>query len=205
MDGKEHGECLTVQGREGRVHPRFSVDEDSVLVLVAHGMPVKARIVDLSLSGCRVRAYDQFSSKAGRSIEITFKANGIDFRFNGVVRWSDEHNYLGIRFENMTRARKEELAEVIEEMAAAAAARAAALNKLFAGQQAVEAAPEQTEETAAKPPVDADAVETGELAAKMLSHAQPAAGPPIAHPSLFDIPAAEKISPVARRPVRHSE
>ena len=121
MDGNEREECFTVQGPEGRAHPRFFVDEDSVLVLVAHGMPIKARIVDLSLTGCRVRVYDQFSSKAGRSIEIAFKANGIDFRLNGVVRWSDEHNYLGIRFENMTRARKEELAEVIEEMAAAAA------------------------------------------------------------------------------------
>jgi hypothetical protein len=183
MDGKDHGECFTVQGRENRTHPRFSVDEDSVLLLVAHGMPIKARIVDLSLTGCRVRAYDQFSSKAERPIEITFKANGIDFRFNGVVQWSDERNYLGIRFVNMAPARKEDLAEVIQEMAAAAAARAAALNKLLAVQQAVDSGPERTEETASKPTVDAGAVETGELAAETLSHAQPAADSPIAPPA----------------------
>ncbi|HKN21039.1 MAG TPA: PilZ domain-containing protein [Terracidiphilus sp.] len=97
MDGKEHVESLTIQGRESRVHPRFAVDEDSALLLVDHGMPVKARIVDVSLTGCRVRAYDRFSCKAGRAIEIAFKANGIDFRINGAVQWSDEHNYFGIR------------------------------------------------------------------------------------------------------------
>ncbi|MGD1063954.1 MAG: PilZ domain-containing protein [Terracidiphilus sp.] len=180
MGGKEHGECLAVQGREGRAHPRFSVDEDSVLVLVAHGMPVKARIVDLSLTGCRVRAYDRFSSKAGRSIEITFKTNGIDFRINGVVQWSDEHNYLGIRFVNMADRRKKDLADVIEEMSAAAAARAAALNKMLPQQQA---ACDSAEEMSARQPLDADAEHAGELAVAMQSHPQAAADPPIALPA----------------------
>ena len=175
MDGKEHGKCFTVQEQEVRAHPRFSVDEDSVLLLVEHGMPVKARIVDLSLTGCRVRAHDRLSSKTGRAIEITFKANGIDFRFHGVVQWSDEHNYLGIRFENMTERRKKDLAEVVDEMATAAAARAAAPNKLLAEQQA---AREWAEETAAKQPVETDSEPAGELAAEALPDAQAAADPP---------------------------
>ena len=175
MDGKEPGESPTVQGREGRAHPRFPVDEDSGLLLVSHGMPLKARIVDLSLTGCRVRAYDRFSGKAGRAIEVTFKANGIDFRFNGVVQWSDEHNYLGIRFVNMADRRKKDLADVIEEMAAAEAARAAALNKPLAEQQALEPAGERAEEPAA--------VQARELAAEKLPHAQPAADPVTAPPA----------------------
>jgi hypothetical protein len=168
---------VAAHGQEFRAHPRFPVDEDSVLLLVNHGMPVKARIVDLSLSGCRVHAYDRFSRKVGLSIEITFKANGIDFRFNGVVQWSDGHNYLGIRFVNMTSARKEELAEVIEEMAAAAAARAAALNKMLPQQ---EAACDSAEETREKQPLDMDAELAGESAVETQSDAQAAADPPIA-------------------------
>jgi hypothetical protein len=177
MGGTEHGERVAAHGQEFRAHPRFPVDEDSVLLLVNHGMPVKARIVDLSLSGCRVHAYDRFSRKVGLSIEITFKANGIDFRFNGVVQWSDGHNYLGIRFVNMTSARKEELAEVIEEMAAAAAARAAALNKMLPQQ---EAACDSAEETREKQPLDMDAELAGESAVETQSDAQAAADPPIA-------------------------
>jgi hypothetical protein len=172
MDGKEHVECLTSQGRESRAHARFPVDEDSVLLLVAHGMPVKARIVDLSLSGCRVHAYDRFSSKAGRAIEITFKANGMAFRFSGVVQWSDEHSYLGIRFVNIADRRKKDLADVIEEMSAAAAARAAALNRMLPQQQA---ACGSAEEMGEKQPLDADAEHGGELAVEAQSHAQTAA------------------------------
>jgi c-di-GMP-binding flagellar brake protein YcgR len=176
MDGTENEECVAAQGQKFRAHPRYTVDEDSVLLLVSHGMPVKARIVDLSLTGCRVRAYDQFSRKAGRSIEITFKANGIDFRLNGVVQWSDEHNYFGIRFVNMTDRRKKDLAEVIGEMAAAAA-RAAALNNLLAAQQS---ARDAAEETAAKQPVEADAEQPRGLESESQSLAQAAADPPIA-------------------------
>ncbi len=176
MDGNERGESRTVQGQEGRAYPRFPVDEDSVLVLVAHGMPVKARIVDLSLSGCRVHAYDRFSSKAGRSIEITFKANGVAFRFSGVVQWSDEHNDLGIRFVDMADRRKKDLADVIEEMSAAAAARAAALNKML---PQLQAACDSAEETNEKQPFDVDAEHRGKLAVETQSYAQAAADLPV--------------------------
>ena len=162
MDGSEHEERLTVQGRERRAHPRFSVDEDSVLLLAAHHAPVKARIVDLSLTGCRVRAYGRLSSKTGPAIEIAFRANGIDFRFHGVVQWSDEHNYFGIRFVNITGRSKKGLAEVIEEMAAAAAARAAALNTLLVELHVMEPAHEQTEETAVKQFAGADVEQAAE-------------------------------------------
>lgn len=180
MDGKEHVKCLTIRGRESRVHARFPVDEDSVLLLVAHGMPVKARVVDLSLSGCRVHAYDRFSSKAGRAIEITFKTNGIDFRFNGVVQWSDENNDLGIRFVNMADRRKKDLADVIEEMSAAAAARASALNNMLPQQQAVSGGAEEARENQ---PLDDGAEHGGKLAVEAQSHPQAAADPPIAAPA----------------------
>ena len=125
-------------------------------------MPVKARIVDLSLTGCRARAYDRFSIKAGRAIEITFKANGIDFRFNGIVQWSDEHNYLGIRFVNIADRRKKDLAEVMKEMAADAAARAATLNTLLVELHVMEPAHEEAEETAVKQLVGADVEQAAE-------------------------------------------
>jgi hypothetical protein len=139
MDSKGQEECFTVQGRENRAHPRFSVDEDSVLLLVAHGMPIKARIVDLSLEGCRVRALDPIKVSVRRPVEIAFKANGVAFRFSGVVQWSDGHTQLGIHFANTIPRRKMELAEVIEEMAAAV--RAQTVNRLVAAKAAPEPAP----------------------------------------------------------------
>jgi c-di-GMP-binding flagellar brake protein YcgR len=151
MDGNEPEECSASQGQEARVHPRYSVDEDCVLMLVNHGMPVKARVVDLSLEGCRVRAYDKFTGKAGRPVEITFKVRGCAFRFSGVVRWSDGQHMVGIRFETMIPRRKAELIEVIEEMAASVAARKQAVKQLVAEQAAARPALPQPIAFEAKP------------------------------------------------------
>jgi hypothetical protein len=146
MDGNEQEECFTVQGRESRAHPRFSIDEDSVLLVVAHGMPVKASIVDLSLEGCRVRTGNRINVGVSQPVEIAFKVNGVAFRFSGVVQWCDGHTQLGIHFANIIPWRKMELAEVIEEMAAAAAARAKAVNQLVAEQAAPEPVPPEIPE-----------------------------------------------------------
>ena len=134
MDGNQYGNRLASPGpgQHERANPRYSVDEDCVLMLVSHGMSLKARVIDLSLEGCRVRTSDRFIGKAGRPVEITFKVNGCAFRFSGVVRWSDGQHLVGIHFENMIPRRKAELTEVIEEMAAAAAARAEAARQLVA-------------------------------------------------------------------------
>ncbi len=127
MDGHEHKERFAVPRQERRAYPRVSLDEDSVLLFVAQGLPIKARIVDLGFGGCHLRSDDPFTGKVGRPVEITFKVNGVAFRLSGVVQWSDGHTQLGIRFVNMIPRRKAELAEVIEEMAAVARAKAATL------------------------------------------------------------------------------
>jgi c-di-GMP-binding flagellar brake protein YcgR len=202
MDGKEHGECFTVQGREGRAHPRFSVDEDSVLLLVAHGMPVKARIVDLSLTGCRVRTMDKIKVSVRRPVEIAFKVNGIAFRFSGVVQWSDGYTQLGIRFVNIADRRKKDLAEVIEEMAATAAARAQAVNQLVAEQAAPEPVPPEIPKAAEARPVEPVAVKTGEsrIVAKATEPqiVVKAIDPPAPPPTEAENPA--EIEPLVRRP-----
>lgn len=121
MDGNQDGERSAGRGQERRAYPRYSLDEECLLLLVNHGMPVKGRVVDLSMDGCRVRASEPFAAKAGRTVEISFKVKGFAFRFCGVVRWSDGHQIAGIHFENMIPRRKVDLVEVIDEMAETAA------------------------------------------------------------------------------------
>ncbi len=170
MDEKEHEECLASQGQGKRAHRRYSVDEDCVLTLVSHGLSAKARVVDLSLEGCRVRVGERFAGKAGRPIEITFKVKGSAFRFSGVLRWSDGQHEVGIHFENMIPRRKAELTEVIEEMAATAAARDKTAHQLMmaarapgpsaTGPKAIHAEPiEQRAAKASNPPLAAEAIE----------------------------------------------
>jgi len=121
MDGNEHADDLANQGQESRAHSRYSVNEECTVLLVNHGMPMKARVVDVSLDGCQLRTSDRFPGKPGRAVEITFKVKGYGFRFSGIVRWTDGKNLIGVHFENMIARRKDELTEVIEELEAQAA------------------------------------------------------------------------------------
>jgi c-di-GMP-binding flagellar brake protein YcgR len=202
MDGNEHGQGFAVQGQERRAHPRYSVDEESHLVLVNHGMPVKARIVDLSLEGCRVRTLDTFHGKVGLPVEITFKVKGFAFRFSGIVRWNDGHHLLGLHFVNMIPRRKTELAEVIEEMAATAAERAKTVDQLVA-EQGVRAPtlPEIPEMLEAKPvePVVAEVIEP-QIVAKAIEPPAETPAPALSQPADAEISA--ELEPPGRRPAK---
>lgn len=177
MGGNQHGEGYGAGQKERRAHARFALNEESLLVLVAHGVSFNARVIDLSLEGCRVRTNDRFTGKAGRQVEVCFKVKGFAFRFSGVVQWFDGQQTLGVHFVNMIPRRKAELAEVIEEMAATVAARAKA-----AGQRAAEPAPASSERPEFSPPVSAGSGELADTQANRLAGAaakSPSNDPPL--------------------------
>jgi flagellar biosynthesis GTPase FlhF len=111
--------------RDRRCHLRYAVDEDSILLLVSHGLSLESHILDLSLEGCRLSTRERYTAGMRTRVEVTFKVNGIAFRFVGVVQWTDRKHLVGIHFVEMISRRREQLAEVICEMEAVAAARAA--------------------------------------------------------------------------------
>jgi hypothetical protein len=127
-----------------RSHPRYNVDEDSKLLLVSHGLSLESHILDLSLEGCRLSTRDRYTAGMRTRVEVTFKVNGIAFRFVGVVQWTDGNHLVGIHFVEMISRRREQLAEVICEMDAVAAARAAK----EAAEQGAQTLPEEQVESA---------------------------------------------------------
>ncbi len=132
--------------QERRTDPRYSVDEDSVVLFVGYGAPLEARLVDLSQEGCRLRTRERVTARNRLPVEVFFKINGISFRFRGVLQWTDGQNLLGIHFVNMVPRRMVELAHVICTMEEAAGARADAVNLLLAEQQAPQLAGRETTE-----------------------------------------------------------
>lgn len=166
MDGNQDGERDAGEKKERRAYPRYSVEEECQLLLVNHGMPLKARMIDLCLEGCRVRTSEPFPAKVGRAVELAFKVKGFAFRFCGVVRWSDSHQVAGLHFENMIPRRKIELADVLNEMASALAAQKHATDLVAAQQNApssfvpapkrIEAAPAKAEAPKAIERVDVE-------------------------------------------------
>lgn len=108
-----------------RIAPRYGVDEEAHLLLVQHGSTVPCRVVDFSLSGCRLRTRERFPVGAMVRVEVSFKVRGLAFRFSGMTLWTDGRNLAGIRFMDVPARRKEELDEALSEVAAEEAAKTA--------------------------------------------------------------------------------
>ena len=110
MEVGDRAKCLTGLDGERRDMPRCVVDEKAVLLLVGHGGWVNCRIVELSLTGCRISTGERLPAGSGHRVEAVFKLRGVAFRFIGVSEWTDGQNLVGIRFEDMLARRRDELA-----------------------------------------------------------------------------------------------
>jgi hypothetical protein len=138
---------------ERRSDPRYSVDEDCVVLFVGYGAPLEAPLVDLSQEGCRVRTKEPVTARSRHPVEVFFQLNGISFRLHGVLGWTDGHNLLGIRFVNVAPRRMVELANVICTMEDRAGTQANAVNLPMAKQGSLQQ-PAQPEALASAPRPD---------------------------------------------------
>jgi len=103
---------------ERRKHPRHPVDDAAKLTVVDDGSDLPCRIVELSAEGCRMRTKPRYDAGAPTRVEVNFKLNGIDFRFIGLIQWTDDQNLVGVQFLNMTDRRREQLREMVLEVEA---------------------------------------------------------------------------------------
>ena len=123
MQEAEAGEVQGARGRDRRILPRCDVDEEAALLLVGRGNRMHCRIVELSLTGCRMSIGERLLAGSGTRVEATFKVQGIAFRFGGEIEWADDKNQVGIRFVDLIQRRRDELIEVLCELEAEAAAK----------------------------------------------------------------------------------
>jgi c-di-GMP-binding flagellar brake protein YcgR len=119
-----------------RACPRYAVEGDCTLLLVGQGFSSPCHIVDLGLGGCRIHLRERLPVSAGARIEISFRINGVAFRFSGVTRWTDGRHLAGIQFLGVSPRRREELVELIAEVETAAILE---MQKKAANEQAAQA------------------------------------------------------------------
>jgi len=119
---------------ENRANPRYPVDESAALLLVNHGRSIAGQMIDLSVSGCRLRTPFPFTAGTKTQVEIAFRVHGKAFRFDGVVEWA-RARHLGVRFVGVPLRRQLELFDLFLESEADLAGKAAqAAAKAFAMQ-----------------------------------------------------------------------
>ncbi|MGP8269874.1 MAG: PilZ domain-containing protein [Terracidiphilus sp.] len=104
--------------RERRQQARHVVDTSAVILLINVGSLLKGRIVDLSLSGCRVRADEKLPVGIYTRVETEFRLGGLPFRLGGVIQAVQDRDRrnVGIRFLDVSARKREQLEQLIEEI-----------------------------------------------------------------------------------------
>jgi hypothetical protein len=103
-------------GRERRAQARHSVDNHAIILLIDVAARVSGRIIDLSMSGCRIRTQERFPVGIYRRVETEFTCDGLPFRLGGVIQSLHDKFTVGIRFLDMSARKREQLAQLMEEM-----------------------------------------------------------------------------------------
>ena len=83
-------------------------------------LDVHGRIVDLSVSGCRIQTRTKFPVGIYRRIEVEFRIDGLPFRLAGVTQAIHDPCNVGIRFLDVSERKREQLNQLIEEIEAKA-------------------------------------------------------------------------------------
>ena len=103
---------------ERRSQPRYAVDEAATLHFIEVRAQVTGRILDLSMSGCRIRTNERFPVGIYRRIETEFKLDGLPFRLGGVVQSIHDKFTVGIRFLDVSPRKRDQLAFLMDEFEA---------------------------------------------------------------------------------------
>jgi hypothetical protein len=143
MEPAEKAEELVAGQQNLRAVPRFEVDVDANLLLVAHGLNLPCHVMDLSLTGCRLRTKERFPTRGVVRVEVNFKVRGLAFRFCGMTQWTDGRNQVGIRFVDLSARREDEFLEAIAEVQADDAAKQVAEKEAAEEAEAMRIAEEQ--------------------------------------------------------------
>ncbi len=101
-----------------RSQPRYAVDEAATVYFIDVRAQISGRILDLSLSGCRIRTCERFPVGIYRRVETEFKLDGLPFRLGGVVQSVHDKFTVGIRFLDLSLRKRDQLASLMDEIEA---------------------------------------------------------------------------------------
>ena len=103
-------------GRERREQGRHDVDTTATILLVNIASRLPGHILNLSMSGCRIRTDERFPVGIYTRVETEFHLEGLPFRLGGVVQAVQDRNHVGIRFLDMSERKREQLGLLIAEI-----------------------------------------------------------------------------------------
>jgi c-di-GMP-binding flagellar brake protein YcgR len=99
-----------------RAHSRYGVYASAVVYLVKIGSSIQGRVLDLSLSGCRIRTKGRMTVGIYRQVEVEFRLDGLPFRLGGVLQAFHDRQTVGIRFIDMSNRKRDQLEQLIRDI-----------------------------------------------------------------------------------------
>jgi hypothetical protein len=103
-------------GRERRGHARHELDTTAMILLPNVESPIHGRILDLSLTGSRIRTDERFPVGIYTRVETDFRPQGLPFRLGGVIQAIHDRNIVGIRFLDLNEQKREQVSGLIGEI-----------------------------------------------------------------------------------------
>jgi c-di-GMP-binding flagellar brake protein YcgR len=95
---------------------RYDIDDSAAIHLLRVAATLHGRILDLSVSGCRIRTDDRLLLGIYTRVEIEFRAAGVPFRLAGVIQAIHDQNTVGIRFLDVSQRKRQQVEELIQEI-----------------------------------------------------------------------------------------
>lgn len=102
--------------RDRRQAFRETVDTSAVIDLIRVASQLPGRILDLSLSGCRICTDEPFPVGIYTRIEVEFRLDGLPFRLGGVIQGIHDRRTVGIRFLDLSSRKRKQVEQLIEEI-----------------------------------------------------------------------------------------
>ena len=123
-------------GRDKRADERFNLHA-APGTLMHKGVNIACEMMDVSLSGCRVRTLTPFAAGALESVKVTLAIHGMVLSIWGITQWTTWERMIGIRFLHPTGRTRNQLAGLLtcllDESAADVVQKAVAASALDVG------------------------------------------------------------------------
>jgi hypothetical protein len=102
--------------QDRREHQRHTVDSHARILILSLHTKITGMVLDVSMSGCRIRAHDRIPVGIYRRVEVEFMLDGMPLLLPGVTQTLHDPYSVGIRFVEMTERKRGLLQAVIDEL-----------------------------------------------------------------------------------------
>lgn len=105
-----------MEGPENRLHPRFPCSGYALVQRPAVSVKYTARILNLSLQGCRIELTTQADLEVEEEIDVTFTVNHLPFLVRAQIRHLRTNGILGLQFLYLSSRGQMQLEELLSEL-----------------------------------------------------------------------------------------